>query len=174
METPTPSEAPHKEGQNTPPIEDKVLLSWQSSSRQEHQRTMLWYILAGIVTVLLIAYSVITKSWSFTFLLVVSGGLYIALHRKKPKQVTISIKQLGFQYGEEFIPWSSIKGFWVLKHADIEELHIVRNAKMGNEISVSIKNMDTESIRGLLAQFTPELTDKHEKLFDKIIRICKL
>lgn len=173
METSTPPNEP-KEGENPPPIEDKVLLSWTSSSRQEHQKTILWYILAAIIATLLIAYSVITKSWSFTFLLVVSGGLYIALHRKKPKKIPLSIKQLGFQFGEEFIPWSSIRGFWVLKHKDFEELHLERNAKMGTEISVSLPNVNSENIRGLLAQFTPELSDKHEKLFDKIIRISKL
>ncbi|MDP6575059.1 MAG: hypothetical protein QF755_01010 [Candidatus Peribacteraceae bacterium] len=173
METP-PSKEPQKDQQNVPLIEDKVLLSWTSSNRQEHQRTLLWYILAAIVAFMLIVYSVATKSWSFTFLLFVSGGLYVILHRKKPKQIAMSIKQLGFQFGEEFIPWSSIKGFWVLKHKDFQELHIERNAKFGIEISVSIQNMDSENIRGLLAQFTPELTDKHEKLFDKIIRISKL
>jgi len=64
--------------------------------------------------------------------------------------------------------------FWIVDIPQYSQLHIHRRERMKNNIIISILDTDINRLRAVLTEFLPENPDIHEKLFDKISRICKL
>jgi len=158
---------------NTQP-QGETLLTWTAPVTPEPVRSKVWYVIAIIVTLLMLFYSLYTRAWTFTGVLVLGIGLYIFAHRKEPPEKTIRIQKDGVRFDEEFIPWSALDMFWIVDIPQYSQLHIHRRERMKNNIIISILDTDINRLRAVLTEFLPENPDIHEKLFDKISRICKL
>ncbi|MCF7844557.1 MAG: hypothetical protein K9M03_01890 [Kiritimatiellales bacterium] len=152
----------------------ETLLTWTAPIAPEPVRTKAWYVCAIIVAILMLIYSIYTGAWTFTGVLVLAIGLYAYAHRKAPNDKKISIQSNGVNFEGELIPWSKMDTFWIVKTPQYNQLQIHRTEKLKNNIIISLKDIDTNQLNTVLSGFIPESLDFHEKLFDKISRICKL
>ncbi|MBU2213604.1 hypothetical protein KJ996_03125 [Patescibacteria group bacterium] len=158
---------------NTQP-QGETFLTWTAPVTPEPVRSKAWYVIAIIAALLMLFYSIKTGAWTFTGVLVLGIGLYIFAHRKEQPEKTISIQKDGVRFDEEFIPWSCLDMFWIVDTPQYSQLHIHRKELIKNNIIISIQNTDISQLRAVLAEFITENLNIHEKLFDKISRICKL
>ena len=99
---------------------------------------------------------------------------FVYTHHEPIPKKTIEIRSNGIQFDDDFTPIASCTGFWILKLSNYNELHIQRNEGKQKDIELSLGSTDKQKLRMVLSNLMPELTNKHEKIFDKIIRICKL
>lgn len=156
---------------HTPPT-DKAILEWSAPQHAHYERGKIWYAISAIVVVLLIAHSVWTEAWTFTFIIVLMTGLYAWVHKEKPSNKRFRIWKHGFALEDEFIEWKECKGYWILKMNDYSELHLEK-AK-GGDIKIQTNGVSPYLVQETLAPLVPELEDKKEGILDTIIRICKL
>ncbi|MBU0766566.1 hypothetical protein KKF55_02160 [Patescibacteria group bacterium] len=158
---------------NTQP-QGETLLTWTAPVTPEPVRTKKWYICAIVVALLILFYSLATGAWTFTGVLVLAIGLYIYVHRKEEVEKTIRIQGDGVYFEGEFVPWSKVDTFWIVDTPAYSQLQIHRKERMKDNIIISIRNGDIAQLRAVISGFIPENPNYHEKIFDKISRICKL
>lgn len=154
--------------------EDRVLLSWTAQQHPTHNRSTIWYICAGIVLTLCIAYSVWIQAWTFTIVIVLASIIYFIMHRKDNPDKTIALTEHGFQIENEFTPWSQCNGFWLLQGKNYIELHIERKAGLAKEMTIQTGPIDAHQLRDVLHFFIPEFIDRHERFIDMITRLLKI
>ncbi len=138
-----------------------------------HERGKAWYIVAAVVLVAILAYSIATKAWTFTLVSILTSAVYFATHRKAPEEKEMKLYKTGYDFDGKFVPWTSCKGFWFLQHKGYTDLHIDRSDRR-NGVHIQIGTLSQMKIREVLKGNVPELTDQHESILDIIIRICKI
>ena len=156
---------------NITPPEDPVL-EWRAPQHAHHARGKTWYVCMGIVTAFCIGYSIWTQAWTFTAVIVILSILYYRVHEAVPSAKRMRIWKRGFAIENDYTEWKDCNGFWILKGRDYAELHIER--KSGSLVKIQTGEINPYLIHEILPPFVSELTDRHERVLDTIIRICKL
>lgn len=157
----------------TPEPAADPIVSWEAPSANHHIRSERWYVIAGITALAMAVYGIVTGAWTFTVVILLCGAMYVLLRGHTPATRVISLYEHGVRYERTFIRWQDIAGFWFVHAHDFTELHLAKKTD-DDEIMIHVKGIELQELHTLLSHFTPELTDKHEKLLDVIIRLCKL
>ena len=151
-----------------------MLISWTGTQRPKHERSPLWYIIAGSITAILLAYSIWTGAWTFTIVIVLTTGVYLAMHRIQPEEISVTVAEHGLLYGNTFIPWLDLSAYWILQAHNHSEIHFEWRKPKKKELCISTGNADILTLRQTLHSFLAERHDKNERLLDTISRVCKL
>jgi len=149
-----------------------ILLEWTAPERPPHGRGKRWYLIAGFIATLLLAYALFTQAWTFAVVIVLLVIVYALLHKKPPLKHTVRITPQGLQWDKRLIPWSELTSFWMLQGPGYVEIHIDR--KRAPNLLVQTGDRTPIEIAAALAQFITPITDRRESILDYIIRICKL
>lgn len=154
---------------------DAALLSWKAPEYTHHEKSGLWFIIAGAVLLFFVIYGLLTDGWTFSIALVVFAGTYYLLHRETPKIVDIKISKVGIKIGRHTFPYSHMKGFWVFYDPPlVKKLYLRINSHFHPDISVSLGDADISAVRQTLKQHTQELPEKREPFSDTLVRVLKL
>ena len=149
-----------------------ILLEWMAPERPPHTRGKRWYLLAGLVAALLLAYALNTQAWTFAVVIVLLAVTYGLIHGKPPIKHSVKISSQGLQWDKRLYPWSDFNNFWLLQGPGYVELHIDR--KGPGQLIVQTGTCVPTDIAAALAQFITPIYDRRESILDYIIRICKL
>lgn len=156
-----------------PAPQTDIILEWAAPERPPHNRDKRWYLIAGVVTLLLLVYALWTQAWTFAVVIVLLAAVYGLIHNKPPITHTVAIVPQGLKWDREQIPWSDLRAFWMLQGPGYVELHIARK-KAGGHLVIQTGDCVPADIASALAQFIPPIVDRRENILDYIIRICKL
>lgn len=91
---------------------EQGLYTWQA-----HERTWLakggsWYVYAAIVAVFLLVYALLTQAWLMAVLVSLLSGIVYLYSQEQAPLLDVVISDKGIYVGEEFYPFSLVKGFW--------------------------------------------------------------
>lgn len=151
------------------------LLSWKAPEYAHHEKSILWFVIAGIVLTGFIVYGLLTDGWTFSIALVVFAGTYYLFHRETPKIVDVKISKAGVKIGRHSFPYSHMKGFWIFYDPPhVKKLYLRINSHFHPDISVSLEDVDIATVRQTLKQQTQELPEKREPFSDTLVRVLKL
>lgn len=153
--------------------EAHILFEWTAPEKPPHTRGKRWYLIAGTLSTLLLAYALYTQAWTFAVVIVLLMGIYVLIHSRPPVMHTVQISSQGLRWNKRLIPWSDLENFWLLQGPGYVELHVERK-KSGGRLIVQTGDRDPLQIGAAMAQFLTPITDRQEKILDYLIRICKL
>ena len=69
--------------------EDEALLRWQATEYVDHDRTVGWYVMLGVICLILVAVAVLLmKSWTFALLIPVMAVALVVYTRRPPARST--------------------------------------------------------------------------------------
>lgn len=150
------------------------IFSVEGSSVHSHKRSIVWYGIAILTSVLIIVFSLYTKAWSFFIVYILAAGLYsYSVHKPIPR-VLLEIAEEGIRYKNAYYPFEKCKEFWMINHHYDCELHIRVEHRLTDDLRIFIGHDNEQRVRELLGSRITENTKKHERLFDYITRLLKL
>ncbi|MBC7764479.1 hypothetical protein H7Y29_02075, partial [Microbacteriaceae bacterium] len=96
---------------------DTALVRWQSAEYLHQERTSMWFLMLGIITVLLMlgAYIVI-KSITFTILLPVMAITLAMYVRRPPVPNDYSVSRKGVHINDRLYAYDQFRSFSVIEH----------------------------------------------------------
>ena len=155
--------------------EGTAVISWTAPEYFQHPKSKRWYIIAGIVVVLAVAYAAYTGNWSMAAAMVVFAGVYQYLHKyQPPRDIQIAITDLGMKVGHMFFPYSHIQAFWLIYKHDLKTLNLRVAGNYWADIVIYLNDQDPVEIRSFLVGQIPEWEGKDERLGDLLLRKLKL
>lgn len=154
---------------------DRAILTWKAPEFTHYEKSMLWFIVAALVLILLVIYGIESDGWTFSIAIVVFAGVYYLMHRRIPANVDVKISKIGIKIGRHIFPYSHLKNFWIVYNPPfLKRLYLRMSSKFKPDVFVSLEDMDPAEARKVLLSYLPELTGMHEPLSDTLIRIFKL
>lgn len=155
-------------------LTESTLLEWKSPEFIVYSRGKRWYILAAIILFAVFAYSTFVRDWFIAFMTVFLGVALILNTRRKAKEVSYRITQLGIYVNDNLHPFSEIHSFWLTLTADQRIVNIVFRKKYLPALPILFFGIDPVTLKNTLLRYIPELEDRTETIAEKLTRILKI
>ena len=152
-----------------------VVVSWSAPEYVKQEKSIIWFVIAGIVAALLLTYGVMEGSWTFTAAIAAAVFAYAVYHRQKPGNVGITISKIGIKISNHRIPYSNMRAFWIVYHPPfIQTLNIRTADALTPDLTIQLGDQSPVEIREYLVRQIPEWEGKHENFIDSLARFLKL
>jgi len=142
-------------------------ITWEAPEFTASQKDTRWFILMGIIMVLLIIYFLIIRQWIAVATFAVMTIAIFRFAKTEPRIIQCGTSPEGITFGEKFIPFADISAFAIIEETDT--LHLESKKKTRLILDYPIPFEMKEEIRSALKICLPEVT-KTEHLADKISR----
>lgn len=149
-------------------------IEWETESFETHRRGWSWYLIAVVVLLLVLVYTIYTGRWLLSgVVLMVGVALYLS-GRMSPEKINCRIDSQGVTIGNRVFAYDQLKTFWVSRLDQSIKLNIISTQRLMPVISLSITAELGEKIRLSLGKLLPESKNQREDLIDKINRFLKI
>lgn len=154
---------------------DKAILTWKAPEYLHHEKSALWFLIAGLIAVALIIYDLMNGGWSFSVAIIVFAGTYYLLYRHEPKIVDVKISKFGVKIGRHCFSYGHLKSFWVVYDLPFaKRLYLRMSSRLKPDVFVSIEGVDPTEIRHVLSGYLREIKGMQEPFSDTLVRVFKL
>lgn len=154
---------------------DKAIIKWRAPEYHQHEKSTLWFAIAGLVGAALVYYGLKTDGWTFSIAIIAFAGAYYAVHRKRPPVVEAKISKMGIKVGHHVFPYSNLKHFWIVYNPPfVKRLYFREVSRLRPDIFVSMENADPAEIRNILREHMAEIEGRHEPFSDVLVRLFRL
>ncbi len=153
----------------------KPILSWEAPSYIKYERSKRWYIIAGILSFIVIAYFILTDAASGAIAVLLLAGVYMISSNQEPKKMQVSINSLGIKIEQKIYTFSSIRFFWIIYNPPISStLNFAMVGKMGRIVTVQLGKQDPAELRKYLLTQIAEVEGRSESLFDILSKVLHI
>lgn len=154
---------------------EEAILSWKAPEYLKHEKSHMWFLVAGIIALLLVFYGFASGGWTFSLAIIVFAGTYYLLHREDPKIVDVKISEMGVKIGRRIYPYSDMRGFWIVyEPPHVTKLYFKLIGKFQPDVFVALGDCSPAQARNSLRKHTKELEGFGEPFSDALVRVFKL
>ncbi len=153
------------------------IINWKISEYDSPERNKRWYIIAIIVILAILTYSIITANYLFTIIMLIGSFLLFYYDKKKAPMIDFILEEEGTVIGSKFYDYDEIKNFSIVykPKEDIKNLYFTFNNNLRNRMTIPLIDQDPLTIRRYLLQYLDEDLDRnHEPVSESIARMLKL
>jgi len=154
---------------------NKLLLEWKAPEFVRQAKSRNWYLIAGILTLCLVAYALYTGSATMAIVFIVLAGVYILTHNQEPKIISVKVTQMGIYVGSAYYPYSMIQTFWIVYHPPvIRTLNLKVSGMSASKVTIQLDEQSPVDVKALIVKEVPELKGQQETASEILIRLMRL
>jgi hypothetical protein len=139
-------------------------LSWRIPEYEQHKRGVRWYLISGIVVLILAALSVFTPNFlfdspNFLFLIIiVLSSIILVIINAMPDEVDVVITSEGILIGERFYDYDELANFSVLfkPRENLKVLYLEFKAPLKPRLQIPLGDHNPIEVREILSSFLNE------------------
>lgn len=152
------------------------LVGWEVDEYPQHVRSRMWYVIAGIVSVSLIVYAIMTANFMFAVIILMCCVILMISSFTKPERIPMMITTTGVILGDIYYDYQSIRDFSIVYDPpDVKLLYLDFYAVTHPLLSIPLEETDPNIVRDSLLPFCMEdLNRTNEHLTDVVRRLYKL
>ena len=148
----------------------QIILAWKAHHHPYYQRSIRWYMVAGVITVMFVLYAIFTQAITMAIVFIVLAGVYFLIHRREPEVIDNKLTTMGIQSGDTFHPYADIKAFYIIHEPPyVSTLNIFLENKMNNEVTFQLEQVDVSDVREVLLNRGIQEVQGREESFTSII-----
>lgn len=149
---------------------------WEFQEYERYERGFRWYLVASLITVGLMVFSVWSGNYLFALVVVLFAVILMIQNMQRPLGVAFMITDLGVVLGDQFYSYNELEKFWVLYNPPLlKTLYFEPKNIVRHRLSVPLNDADPNAVREFLNQFLLEdLTVEEEPLSEKLSRLFKI
>ena len=153
-----------------------VQVSWETWEYPPHERSLLWFVMAGVIGVALLVYSIVTTNYLFGIVVLMMGVILLMDGLRHPDRVEVHVTDQGIIVGEQFYGFTVIKDFSIIYEPPIVKvLYIDFNQIWQPLLAIPLEDVDPNAVRDSLLPYVFEnLKREEETLTDTLRRLYKL
>ena len=150
----------------------QMIFGWEINEYEEHERDKRWYIMMGVISVLLLLYAVLTANYLFALIIVLFAIILFLQDTRNPRRLPFIVAETGIILGNKFYSFSELKDFWIIYEPPmVKNLYFSTGSLVSHRLSIPLMDVDPRPIRKYLNEFLEEnLDEEEEPLSDKISR----
>lgn len=149
----------------------EVLVEWEVDEYPLHNRSRIWYIVAGVIGISLIIYAVITANFLFAVIVLMSGVITLLSIFVKPERISVVITTTGIVIGDMYYDFLSVRDFSIVYDPpDVKNLYLDFYAFSHPMITIPLEEIDPNVVRENLLIFCRENLDRTEEHITDVVR----
>lgn len=154
--------------------DDQPLIRWQATEYIQRERSVVWYVVLGIVTVALTLVAILLmKAITFAILVPVMAVALVIYTRRPPSMVGYTLSKKGLYVNDKLYPYADFKAFSVLSHAGNHSFQLIPRKRFQLGQTAYFTDDIGESVIDMLAARLPMKDDKPD-MYDRISSKLKM
>lgn len=151
------------------------VFSWITPEYIKHEKGVKWYLAWGFIALLVVLYGLFYNAWTLSLVVTALCAGYYIQHFENPKNIKVSISDMGIRIGNKVIPSRNLKAFWIYyQPGKVQTLNFLTTDKIFPEITIQLNGQNPAPIRKYLLRQIPEWEGKEETFTDVLIRLLKI
>lgn len=130
---------------------------WDFPEFIQHERGLWWYVLAGLIVLGILVYSLFTANILFAVLTIMVVIIMLFVHQRQPRIMRIKVTDEGLVIENRLYPYSEIRSFWmVYEQPDVKNLYVEFRSMFIPRLSVPYGELDPNRLKAFLLQYIDE------------------
>lgn len=159
----------------TQPDDLEIFLEWTVPSRIAHERGFRWYLVATVLALALLVYSVFTANFLFGIMIILVALIVIINDAKPVQDVVVAVSNKGLVVGGQIYRYNVFQSFYILYEPPRLQKLILERGGIRGELTFDIVGQDPVVVRELLLQVIPENLEREDEpladLFQKWFKL---
>ncbi len=152
-----------KTPQNTP---SPAQIEWTAPEFEKHEKSSLWFMVLGIVTLIFLIITIILKNYTFAIVILLLVFCVYLYTKKEPREINFSLSHRGVSIGDKLYAYNELKSFWIFYEPPrLKQLSLQSKKVFSPYIRVPLANQNPNQIRIFLLKYLPEI-EQEESLID--------
>ena len=153
---------------------EKPILAWQGQEFPEYSRNRKWYVLVGVIGVLLTVGALILQQWLTAPVFALATYVVLRHADDKPRTLTYQISRLGVTVGGKFHPFGELKTYWIVYNPPAKTVTFQSTGRLKPLVKLHLEDVDPEAVREALKPYLAETPKQSEDFIDKFSRFIRL
>jgi hypothetical protein len=147
---------------------------WQATEYIHHDKSALWFVIFGIIVVVIMAIAIIfIRSITFDILVPVMAASLLVYAYRPPRLIDYTLSRQGLHINDRLYPFSEFKGFGVVRDGGEYSIMLLPVKRFKPGVSVYFPEEAGEAIVDMLGVRLP-MQELHLDIVDQIIRKLRL
>ncbi len=143
--------------------------SWQASEFIHHQKSANWYLVLGLIVVVLIAAAIVTRQWFSIAVFATMTAAVVVYASKEPRLLNYRLDNRGVTIDGRFSPYSNFKSYSVYKDTGWHMIDLDPTQRFAPRVSIIFDNEDLDKITTILDSKMPRV-DRQPDWIEKLTR----
>lgn len=130
-------------------------ITWQASEYVHHEKDMIWFVVAAIVTVALAGIAVFLKQWTFAVLVLVMGASLIIYGRRPPRILHYAIGSWGVSVEQKEYKYEDFRAFGILQDGALYSILLFPRKRFMPAVTMYFPDTEGEKIVDVLSSHLP-------------------
>lgn len=155
---------------------NETIIDWLVPEYREHKRSRRWYVIASLVFISLLVYSLFTANFLFSILLIIAAIIITLQDKKHAPKINFAITKNGIALGSQFYEYTKIDSFWIFYEPnEAKTLFFEFKNKIRPRLPIPLFNVNPLDVRSELLNFLSENINKeNEPVSEQLSRLLKL
>ncbi len=152
-------------------------IKWLIPEYEKHERSKNWYIGAALVAIFLLVFAVLTSSYLFAIIILITSVILVIHDGKDPDLVEVILMGDGLQLGSKIYDFSEFKNFSVMykPKEDLKNLYFEFENPVKQRISIPLEDQNPLQIRDFLLKYLKEdLSRTNRPLSESLSKMFKI
>ncbi len=146
-----------KKTQNTKNIKQtNQIISWQAPDFIYYKKNTNWYILIGVIGLVLLVIFYFMKIYAAMVLVIASIFALFSMAKKQPEKIQYTLSSKGISFKEKNYAFSQLKSFCIVNSYGVFKLLLEQNGKLKPNLEINIEKINPNIIRNFLITKLPE------------------
>jgi hypothetical protein len=159
------------------PPEDvgEVYLTWEFPEVRKYERSRRWYVVAAVVVLALVAYSIWTVNFFLPIIILLAAFIIIFEHYQPTKKISVRLSEDGVVVGDSFYPFEELRSYWFAYQPPIVKKLYIDFKSGRRSLGLPLEETNPLMVREILDQVLKEnLKEEDERLDEAFARLLKL
>lgn len=147
-----------------------TLASWKIPEFEKHERSMLWYIVAGFIAAALLTWALLSQNFLFAVIILLVGVIVIRQSRQIPHRLTVDLTEDGIRISDHhFYRYSDLRNFWMHYEPPVKKLFVGFKNPVKPDLILPLENQNPIGIRNILSKYLPEDFSREDEPFSEAL-----
>lgn len=140
---------------SAPKSDDPNAITWTASEFIAHSKTAGWYVILGIITVVLGGIGFYFADIVTAVVIVAVAVLFGYMASRKPRELPYRVDDQGVLVDKKMYPYESFKSFSIIQEEGIESIWLMPLQRFSPGLSIYFSPQEGQKIVNLLGSFLP-------------------
>lgn len=155
----------------------KIITSWKVKEYEKHERSMTWYLVAGLIVILILVFCFLTSNYLFAIIIILASIIVITNDGQEPQKVDVILTNEGIIIGKKFYDYDVFKNFAIVykPNQGVKNLYFEFKNSFKQRLSINLEDRNPLSIRKILLKYVDEDLERTDQPLSEILaKIFKL
>lgn len=159
--------------QSADAVADETPVSWSAYEYIHHEKGTLWFVIFGIIAVVVLGAAIYFQQWIFAVLIAVIVAVIIVSSRRPPRELTYELNSDGLSIDGIMHPFEDFKAFGVVRDGEEYSVMLIPTQRFQPAITVYFPEEAGEAIVDMFGARLP-MKDLHLDAVDRVVRFLRL